>query len=430
MDFFDALREPLISESGFSIPVYVLPLAVIVLLFGLFLYAPITFGNFIALLVFLWPAWAPPLLGFIAWHVWVYYKNVEFLAKQNYTLLEIKVPREIKKSPLAMEAVLSGLHIKPGEGNWYFKYIKGQLRPWFSLEMMSKEGDIHFYIWTRKNFKNLIETNFYAQYPEIQLVEVDDYSLPQSSDPEQFGIWGSQFNLTKDDAYPIKTYIDYGLDKDPKEELRVDPFSNLLEFLGSLKTGQQVWVQIMIQVTKKKWRDEGKETKKKIIEDYYKEVGFDAKEKTTPPPLPKDIQEVVLAIDRNTSKLAFDTGIRGLYIAREGHFNPVYIAGLTSMFKQFSSENLNGFKPTGGMTKFDDYPWEDIGGRAKAKMRRNLLEAYKRRSFFNPPFQEKPFVLSVEELASIFHPPSSTIRTPTLERIQSATAEAPSNLPV
>ncbi len=36
-------------------------------------------------------------------------------------------------------------------------------------------------------------------------------------------IWGCEFKFTKGDGYPIKTYVDYGLDKDPKEEYKVDP---------------------------------------------------------------------------------------------------------------------------------------------------------------------------------------------------------------
>jgi hypothetical protein len=40
-----------------------------------------------------------------------------------------------------------------------------------------------------------------------------------------------------------------------------------------------------------------------------------------------------------------------------------------------------------------------------------------------------PMVMSTEELATIYHIPSSAIGTPGLRRIQSATGEAPANLP-
>jgi hypothetical protein len=39
-------------------------------------------------------------------------------------LLEVKLPKEIHKSPLAMELVLGAMHQTADEGNWYQKYIR------------------------------------------------------------------------------------------------------------------------------------------------------------------------------------------------------------------------------------------------------------------------------------------------------------------
>ena len=139
--------------------------------------------------------------------------------------------------------------------------------------------------------------------------------------------------------------------------------------------------------------------------------------------------EVMSAIERNIGKLGFDAGIRGIYIAEQGKFNAYNINGLTAIFKQFSSENLNGFKPSGGLTIFQDYPWELFVTRRKNMAREGIVDAYKRRSWFHGPHKQAHFVLSTEELATIYHIPSGVVQTPTLPRIQSATAEAPSNLP-
>ena len=49
-----------------------------------------------------------------------------------------------------------------------------------------------------------------------------------------WNLWGCEFKLLKPDAYPIKTYIDFGLDKDPKEEFKVDPISPVIELFGSI----------------------------------------------------------------------------------------------------------------------------------------------------------------------------------------------------
>ena len=54
------------------------------------------------------------------------------------------------------------------------------------------------------------------------------------------------------DVYPIKTYIDYGLDKpDLKEEFKIDPMTSVLEYMGSLKKGEQAWIQILMQCHRK-----------------------------------------------------------------------------------------------------------------------------------------------------------------------------------
>ena len=51
-----------------------------------------------------------------------------FWSKQKRILLEIKLPKEITKSPLAMETFLIGLHQTGREGTWYAKFWEGKTR--------------------------------------------------------------------------------------------------------------------------------------------------------------------------------------------------------------------------------------------------------------------------------------------------------------
>ncbi len=142
-------------------------------------------------------------------------------------------------------------------------------------------------------------------------------------------------------------------------------------------------------------------------------------------------KETINAIQRNLNKTAFDTMIRALYVAEKNAFNALNIGGLTGSFKQFSSGNLNGFKP-GPIPNFD-YPWQDFRGKNKISAQKKLLMAYKMRSFFQAPFKHfkgKPFVLTTEELATIYHFPGGVASTPTFDRIMSKKSEAPSNLPI
>jgi hypothetical protein len=388
------------------------------------------------------PVWLP-LIFILTWFdLWMTSRQREYINAQGGMLLEIRIPREMDKSPLAMEVFLGTLY-QTGVGTLLDVYFKGRVRPWFSLELVSIDGGVHFFMWLHPKFKNIVESQLYAQFPNIEVHEVADYSLGVEYNPEKLSFgWMGQFALTKADAYPIKTYIDYGLDKDPKEEFRIDPIVPLLEFLGSMRRGEQVWIQILVQghtkenlkygriSTKPDWKSGiDKEIKELIGKARFKPEG------DTPPSslhLSKDQQETIAAIERVSAKPAFDTMIRAAYIAEKDVFDANNIGGLLGSFRQFGSNTLNGFKPDWKAAY--DYPWEDPTGKNRASNEKKILEAYKRRSFFNRPFKNfhgKPFILTSEELATLWHFPSAGVAaTPTLNRIPSKKAEAPSNLPI
>lgn len=393
--------------------------------------------------------WLPILFFTLLFNSWLYYRRAKYWQKLGSVLLEIKLPKEINKSPLAMEVVLSALHQTADEGNWYWKYWMGQTRSWFSLEIASFGGDIHFYIWTRKKYKNSIEANIYAQYPGVEIYEVEDYAKNFYHDTNIFKIFATQWALTKADAYPIKTYVDYGLDKDPKEELKVDPMATFLEFLGSLTSGHNIMFQIIIRAHKKdrkrpypwakkiekfewseeydSWDDGAKKEIQKIVDSLKKEKeGF--------PRIPtKGEAEKIAALERSISKFGFDVSIRSLYVANKDEFNGSFLGGMLGAFKQFSSPELNGFKPTGLSGSFD-FPWSRWWFN-RDKLEYIGLEEYKLRRFFFSPhegkfYYSKPFILNTEELATIYHFPGKVAGTPTFERVPSKKSEAPSNLPI
>ncbi|RTK97382.1 MAG: hypothetical protein EKK59_09355, partial [Neisseriaceae bacterium] len=233
------------------------------------------------MLVFMSPVWMPLLLFKFTWIRWVQVRRAAFFAKQQYILLEIRMPRDTRKSPLSMETILSALHLSPGESNWYKKYWNGSVRPWWSLEIVSLGGRVHFYIWTRESFRRPIEAAFYAQYPGVEIVEAVDYSLLTDPSHHPMKAFAAEFVHTKDqDVYPIKTYVDFGLDKQPmpKPEEQIDPLAHVIETLGSIGPKEQIWVQMIIRVSKGEkyngktnaagkpytWKDEAKEEIEKI----------------------------------------------------------------------------------------------------------------------------------------------------------------------
>jgi hypothetical protein len=399
-----------------------------------------TFLNALKAVWSFWPLWLPLFAITIFVQNWLKYIRTKYVLEQGSMLLELKLPKEITKSPAAMEIVLEALS-QPSVGSYIDVFIKGRVRPWFSLEIVSLGGQVRFFIWTQKKFKNLIESQIYSQFPTVEVYEVDDYSIQVPYDPSRFSLWGMQLALTKADVYPIKTYIDYGLQDDPKEEYKVDPITPVIEFLGSIKPDDQIWIQILIQPHRKEgYKDarfnekaDWKSGAKKEIEKIMSETPVKVAE-GQPLQLTNltDIQkETISSLQRNLNKTAFDAMVRAIYLAPSSNFNPVNIAGLTSIFKQYGSGNLNGFRPA--PIPSIEYPWQDFRNIRKNEAQKSLLEAYKLRSFFQPPykhFKGKPFVLTTEEIATMFHFPGGVSSTPTFDRIMSKKSEPPSNLPI
>lgn len=390
------------------------------------------------------PIWLPIILLGVLWYCWIYYIKMKFLVNQEYVLLEIKLPNEIKKTPLAMELFLSALYQTIGEGTFIHRYIKGSTRPTFSLELISLEGDVKFFIWTRKFWKNLVEAQIYAQYPDIEISEVVDYTRFVKYNPESLSLWGCEYKLKKDDFYPIKTYVDYRLETEGiKEEEKTDPLSPILEFLGAVEQGQQVWFQILVRAHKKerkkklKWKERFKKMEfsgkedwrgqgQTEVEELVKKVMVDEGDPTKGYRImTKGELSVVSAVERSISKLSFDCNIKAIYLAEPDKFDAINIMGLLGAFKQFNSLDLNqfGIKST---TSFD-YPWQDYKNMRSNRRKRIIFNSFKRRVFSR---LYSPFVLNTEELATIYHFPGGVIQTPTFSRLLSKKAEPPFNLPI
>lgn len=387
--------------------------------------------------------WLPLILAPVLWHMWIMYRRAMFFASQTYVLLEIKLPKEIFKSPLAMEFFINSLYQTLGEGNWYEKYWKGSVRAWFSLEIVSIDGGVHFFIWSRKGFKNSIEANLYSQFPGIEIYEVPDYTLPVSYNSEVNIMWASEYDLKEKDAFPIKTYIDYGMDKDPKEEYKIDPMTPLIEALGSMGKGHQAWIQILIRSHKAedkdpkgggklvdlKWKKSAEEEINKLF-DKLKDKKDEATGKDTKGRLPTEGEkDLIHALERSISKTGFDVGIRSIYIAPKDVYNPSYIGGIVGGILHFNS-SYNGFKPArGSAPKYKLFPWKNRRATTINIEKQDMLDAYKRRAYFYEPFKRPHFVLNTEELATLFHFPGGVSATPTFARVTSKKAEAPANLP-
>ena len=428
--------------------------------------------------------WIAPLagtifLGVIAWKMWVHYVQQDFISGIDFCLVEIIPPRDVLRSPRGMELFISNALFHYSYKGGMEEYWQGAVWFWYSLEIASIEGQVHFYIRTPTRMKDLIETQIYAQYPQSQVKIAEDYTLSISEISEKSGwnLWGCEFKLLQPQVFPIKTYVDYALDKDPKEEFKVDPISPVIELFGAIGKGEQMWLQIVVTPSKKKypiegahfwqspekryhdWVAEGQQqilTRLKPFIGQRKKVTGGENAFSLEVRSPGFMDEQIKAASRKLNKVGFDTGIRIAYVAKTDLF-PFGTRNNNSrnirlIFRQYENPFSNGFTRINS-TQADQYSGIFMASPATVNLfKRRHLHAYQNREFFHLPmrhrifnkhvviwpfsillkpfFHPETFVLNIEELATIWHFPGQILKVPTLERIESKEASPPTNLPM
>lgn len=408
--------------------------------------------------------WGPLFLGWLSFFLWHHFVSERFISGIEWVLLEIHIPREMQKTPLAMELfITNALYHMSDKGAWEL-YWQGAVHFWYSLEIVSIDGHVHFFIRVPSRIKKLVETQLYAQYPQVRVEEVPDYTLtiPRYHHKGNWYLWGCEYKLKEHDALPIKTYKDYGLDKPgTKEEDKIDPLSSTLEFMGAVERGEQVWMQIICRQSEKKFKGHGlhklnfyeaaNEYLMEVVAPYSRrqkqddasgDFAIDAR-------VPEFLKSTVTDIKDKMAKLPFDVGIR-VIILGDKRIVPLETFNNTRrasrlLFRQFSDPDTNELVRFNS-TQYDE-TWADPLGHLLEVRKSRHLTYYKMRTLFYPPIlmsfnYPKPisyffpsnnpeyFVLSTAELATIYHFPGLVSETPSFKRIETKTAKPPANLPI
>jgi len=404
--------------------------------------------------------WLP--LPFLLWkhflYFWLWWRNYLWETKQKTILLEIKIPKENLKPMRAMELVFTGLWQIWAEPNWIEKWWDGQSLLSYSFEIVAIDGVPHFLIRCPKSALGMVETHIYAQFPEAEVFEVEDYTkkVPQDIPNSKWDLWGTDFKLAKANCYPIKTYHDFETERESKEEKRIDPITSLLEGMSFLKKGEQVWVQIRATpiFSEIPWIEEGKKIKNQLLsrkmpskpKPLYQEIidvffGFGKKQETKdegllPPEmrLTEVEKETVAAIERKMDKVGFEVGIRYIYLAKKDVMVKSNLRLPMSYFTNFNTKHANAPIPDGKTIPKVRKKWYDpfwFPERRLHLKKRLIFRRYIERLPFFFPLPGGTFVLNAEELATIYHFPSKVL-TPAsmIPRVEAKKGEAPLELPV
>lgn len=388
--------------------------------------------------------------------------------KGPFAVLVVKVPKGTEEEktvgPIAAEQMFSTIHGILEKRSLFEKLI-GRLQPTVSFEMAHLERQIKFYIWFPRQFRNLVEGQIYAQYPDAEIEEADDYvSHAKSHGKKSLAISG-ELAFTDPDIFPIKRYSQF---EDKLTRVAVDPMAALTGALSKLSHPEdQAWLQIIVRPLEDHWRVVFLKCirilGKGIFGNIEKLQKMYARAYATRKTWPKIIffplyfifwiqgitsgmkgvtgsfltgtsnvstdesvstrhegETGLAAAADKVTRLLFEVTIRMLYLVstseaksnknfaygevEEGKMKVREIAGA---FKQFNIPHLNGFRLN------------------KVYQGEAFLERYRRRML-----SSHTLVLNNEELATIYHMPSFTVQTPNIAWVRSRKLEPPADLPV
>jgi len=296
-----------------------------------------------------------------------------------------------------------------------------------SVEIVSKKGLVFFYIGVPIVFKEAIEKNILAQYPDV-VVEVDKERGFSIFKDMQGEIAAANLRLLKKFFFPIKTY----------RYLEYDPLNGIVNALSKLGESCNASIQILIRPTDNTWRFAIDKTAKniqagksgsyyassfnrRIGESFFKFLGDIGKSATGKPLVEEEkekmqqnmyrlnpIQEQQLKLlAEKGSKTGFDTQIRVLTVAPTAEKAKETLNIIFSAFSQFFAPDHNGFRLK------------------KAKRQRETVANYIYRVYGREP----RMLLNTEELASIFHLPNRYTETPNIAWVYSKKESPPPQLP-
>ncbi|MCA9370706.1 MAG: type IV secretion system DNA-binding domain-containing protein [Candidatus Peregrinibacteria bacterium] len=357
----------------------------------------------------------------------------------THTILHIRSSKENERGPLYMEPALAGVHSLTGDS--------AQV----NLEIgMAQSGKIGFYVRGTQRAARLTESQLYAQYPDIDI----EY---QDSDPfavaDNEGVVSVDLTLTDPEIFPIKRHPQFD---DMLTRVNVDPIAGITSTLARYpEPGMRGHISIMITPLSGSFRrrslrfipllSRGLSTVSASYAKFFTRVqlargwrrvlyfpvalflggfrawpGFakfvpsftvdtsfssDPEEQGANASMRShDRENPVEAATDKVNRLLFTCNIRVSVIAPKGKEDIAKekLMEIASGFRQFALPQCNSF----------------------------AAGAIRTLPAVDHAFRVQPFLLSSEELATLWHMPTILVQTPNLDWVVSKKLEPPNNLPL
>ena len=282
-------------------------------------------------------------------------------------VLHLKIPKTNDKGPIGAEAIFAGLAE-------LFRHRPTTL----ALEIAVRAGFLYFFVVCENQVVDLVRGQLFSQYPTMEIEKVDDYT--KSFSPSTVI---TTLKMERPDAYPIKTY----------KELESDFLASLSGMATSVATNELVTMQLVIQpvntqavaykfgeLFRSSWRSTLRNNSS--LKDLLQQ---------------KEYEKLQKPVFRTSLSIAADASGKGQLLT----------SGVASLFKMLDNPNLNSLKLS--------TTTHDPAGVNRFQQRL---------------FAKKTFLLTSEELATIYHMPTQNAGIAQVAGSKSKKAEPPINLPV
>ncbi len=369
--------------------------------------------------------------------------------KEKYTVLQVRVAKENETGPIVAEQIFATLHGIDTKFSFWEK-LMGYSSDNVSFEIANVDRYIKFFVAFPEKLRNLVEGQIYAQYPDVEIEDCDDYSYKIKN---AANVVGTELKFTDADVFPIKRYPQF---EDKLTRQAIDPMAGITSALVKFENPEdQAWIQIVVTPLNDKWRINFTKCVKILKKGVFGNIDSlkiaYARAFTTRKLWPKivffpvylifwiqgllinakidvnkigsgissadDVEEVASKshdresdIDSAMDKVVrplFEVSIRIVHVPKNADKKKakVKLQEIVGTFKQFNFPHLNSFHT-------DEYFFGN-----------GILNNFRKRII------KDGMVMNNEELATIYHLPNLLVKTPTIYWVQSRKLEPPLDLP-
>jgi len=297
----------------------------------------------------------------------------------GYILYEVRLPKNNEIEIQAADQMFSGLVGIQGKLT-KLKSMFGA-KDSVSFEIVAFPQLIKFYVSAPKSLSETVEKQINGVYPDAEIISSPEYNLF----PEKGRVAFTNLVLDKDSYKGIRTY----------EELPNDAMAAITSSMSKVTKGEALAMQVVITPAGSEWRNAGKKYVNKVREN-----------NADPEKKKMDVDDDVMAsIEKKCEKPGFYTDIRLVSVAENDGEAVTNLGSLLSVFDQFNKEGSNKLKKKGTSNK------------------KEFITDF----IYRIPSEES--ILNTAELATIFHFPNQSVKTPNINWLTSKRAPAGGRVP-